>query len=1043
VTAFDDALASASVQFGPHQLTALWRESDGASDGSVNADTPTDITQQHDGVMVIAHSLDDGLPDPVTMTTGADAAGSLAAGLTAREGLTLATSGIRGFDSGGGSWDSAAAATTLTSPIPTGIIRDDFIVAAVLISDSTANLVQIVNDPKDSWDLLGSVTDAPLAMYVYGKRRYRTGHPQLTLLSDKPVDYMSISEAFWARNPTGMAIDYRVTDIQLVAESASVTSHVVSSTLKGSGYQLAFWGSAAVAGITPSAPMVLQGNPALNGLVLVSALRPFADAGFYTATATQTPANAVMCMAGISVEPYARPRMSARQYFSPFNKDSPVYGWDRDTATVLANIRTMTTGGPVDTALFVGQMQGIPLTAQGATLQAVSRTRIRLNRSVNLPVVNGNREGLTTDWLVTWLAARGSQFVGAAPNRYTRFWAPMHGSTHSHWSTLGEYSGGYEYRPPGPPGGTYGIKSPASVPGPFLTGMYAEQTTTRTQQININWQTDDFFTDRGSPFPHITEAGGPLMVDVFSQASSKGRMCFWLRCDPVGSNTAYSTGQDYIFLSNLQVRDQYGTVLGIVQLGIDTVNRRPYVAMGSSVPGNGVVTYAASGLLPSDGSWHFLGYYWDFAAGTARVVHNGTESSSSFWAGTYNVITQLPATDQQGRALLNSLSLSINTHLPISELMVDFGQTYASGYWDDQYPTPVSPGGNFTMRPVGNKLAGLASTETANPWDLLAELARNTLSMYRVNELDNLEFLPPSYFGETAQITVSAVQDTRTNAAELMPSVDASKSRNVVTVDFPETRADSTIYPMLQYNTTVTIPKGTTIITFPLDVPCVEIHGASNQGTNPNYVILNLTSTQITTPALPVGRHYMSINSSETGGGTVLSEFQVYAEILEADAISITIRFVNGTGANAYLANNGDQVPFLNIMGYGLRYSDAYTTVRDADSARLRGERGLEANMNWVHDRASASALASSLLSAVGQPRPELSLRVAGDPRRKPGQLVTVVDSEDTMAAGNWRILAITHNTDGPQYTQDLMLVQVLPVAVWDGLDGWDSAVWS
>jgi hypothetical protein len=576
--------------------------------------------------------------------------------------------------------------------------------------------------------------------------------------------------------------------------------------------------------------------------------------------------------------------------------------------------------------------------------------------------------------------------------------------------------------------------------------MFAEQTATRTRWINVNWIGPDFFDYPVSEFPHITEAGGPIFADIFSQANSRGRLCLWIRGDAVQPAPTYSTGgtgADFIYYSLITVRDQYDNYLGYVEFGIDSANRRPYVQMGNYIQGTSVVTYAASGVLPTDGAWHFFGFYWDYAAGNARVVHNSTESSSSFWAGTYNGTSQLPATDFQGRGLLNYYTVSINSHLPISEVMFDFGKPYAAGFWDDQYPVPAAPGGSMTIRPIKNRLAGLASSEAVNSWELLAELARNTSSMYRVNESDNLEFLPPSYFGETAQMTIAAVEDTRTNAAEILPSIDTSQTRNVVTVQFQDSSVDFGVQPMMAYTSPVEIPKGTSYITFPLDVPCVEIHGASNPTTNSNYQILNLTSSQISTPTLPAGRHFITVNSNSEGGGTVLSEFQVAASFVSADAISVTIKFINGTGATAYLVNNGSSIPCVYVLGYGLRSGDGYTTVRDSDSVRLRGERGLDAEMDWIHDRATAADLAATLLTTVGQPRPQVSLRVLGDPRRKPGQLITIADSAETAAAGNWRIVSVRHNVQDAGYTQDIQAVQVLPIAVWDGSDGWDNAVWS
>jgi hypothetical protein len=83
------------------------------------------------------------------------------------------------------------------------------------------------------------------------------------------------------------------------------------------------------------------------------------------------------------------------------------------------------------------------------------------------------------------------------------------------------------------------------------------------------------------------------------------------------------------------------------------------------------------------------------------------------------------------------------------------------------------------------------------------------------------------------------------------------------------------------------------------------------------------------------------------------------------------------------------------------------------------------------------------MTNTFSQPRAEVGITVMGDPRRRPGSLVQLADSEGTQAAGTWRILSVKHDYDGGgKYTQDLELVRVLPVAVWDGSDGWDFAVW-
>ena len=175
----------------------------------------------------------------------------------------------------------------------------------------------------------------------------------------------------------------------------------------------------------------------------------------------------------------------------------------------------------------------------------------------------------------------------------------------------------------------------------------------------------------------------------------------------------------------------------------------------------------------------------------------------------------------------------------------------------------------------------------------------------------------------------------------------------------------------------------------------------------------------------------------------MLSEASVSATIVGVGALSIDLQFNNRTGETAYMANNGNQVSFMLILGYGVRISDGYSTVSDPYSIMVRGDRSLDAEMPLIQDRATAEEIASLLTSQLARPRPQLKMTTTGNPLRKPGQLVTVADSEGTGAAGNWRVMSVSHNTSGAQYTNALSLVQVLPAAVWDGPDGWDEGVWS
>lgn len=1046
MTALDDALNQSSIVFGPHPLQVSWREW-GLIDYSTNPDSVANFMNDMRGDITVNHSLDDGLPDPVTMSTSSDASGVLVAGVKGREGLAVGQSGFRSFvnaNSLSGSWNSDPTTKFLVVPVPSNYVEGDSLLSCVLVSSTTANITQTLQDPKDQWDLLGSTVDGIYQIFVYFKRRRNAANPLLTLTSDVSVNFMAHTLAFWGLSPSNCMIDFKAVQPTFAVETGTVSAHSITAVQPVSGYTVTFWGQASATGNMTTTGVTKFAGPAANTVQITSGISPFREAGSYTSTGTNAGTDSSVPMASITMQAYERPRMDARKYFSPFNRSSPIYGFDQDTAGVVSWIRTLTATGPVDTQVFSGQMQGVEISGREGTLKAVSKTRIRMNRSIALPVVSGDREGLTLDWLVTWLASRGSQFVGPAPNRYTRYWAPCHGSAHPHLSGPYPYSHGVYYNAAKSPNGPYGYKNMTSVPGPFLTGMYAEQTATQTKYVRL--YTAANFTDEPSDvFPHIIEAGGPFKFNVFSQTSSKGRICFWVRGDALTTPISYTSEGDYVCTIYVNVNDASGVNIGSIVLGI-AAGRNAFLQMGTVNGGTANVTYAASGLLPTDGAWHFFGFWWDFAAGTARVIHNTTVSSSSFWATSgFNNTADLPVFDGEAGTYVK---LDGFFHLPVSEFMYDAGWPdpgTGTSAWNDQYPTPTSPGMTLTTRATNQPMKGIASSQTVNCWDTFSSLGRSSLSSYRVNELDNLEFLPLPYFGETAQMIPAVVQDTQVNASDLDITIDKSMIRNSVTVQFQDTRSDTNAVPVLQYSSTVELTPGVSIITFPLDVPAVEIHGASDvRGfVGVTYSIINLTSSQITTPSVPTNRHFITANTSADGGGTVLSEASVQAFISAVDAQSIDIRFVNRTGTTAYLANGGDQVPFMQILGYGLRTADGYSTVSDPMSQMIRGDRGLDTDLEWIHDRMTAQETAGRLLGIVAQARPQMKLTVMGNPGRKPGDLVTILDAEDTGAAGNWRVLGVDHIANGAQYTQDLSVVQVLPQAVWDGADGWDEAVWS
>lgn len=1040
MTALDDALNSSSIVWGEHQLYVNWREVDNGDIAS-NPDSVSNLSSQFNGAATISHSLDDGLPDPVTMTSGAEASGSLAAGLNGRQGLTLASSGQRAFTStalAGGFF--AGGGATLTGPTANNVQRGDYLVTAVL-TDSVTNVpVQSsLVDPKDAWTFLGSTVSAGNVLQVYGARYY-PGHPALMLQSAGSFNYAIMGMAFWGLNPSGIPLTYRPTKFSSFSETTSRTTHPISNTVDaGKAYQIGIWGSgssvgpwAAVAGGTE------WGEQVGSGLDLMMAVGPLTDNSVNTLTATTTTATASAVIAAVTLAPYERPYMDGRQYFSPFNANSPLYRFDRDTAGAQFTFNVITATGPVGTVLYTGVMSDLPISGRTAELDAVSAARIAMNTSFTLPVVYGYREGCTIDWLAAYLMARGGRYVGQAPTRYMRYWAPLYGSMHAF--SAGQHSYNYGLSRTG--ASWLGYKNMASVAGQWLSGMYAEQTATRTLETFQNISTDPITSIVNTDFPQLVGGLSPVTADTWSYINSRGRISFWIRGDTVTAAPSYLTDANDQFYASFtsSMQDSAGNFLGFIRIQIRSSDGLATVWMGSTVAGFSLYSYPSLGAIGA--GWNFYSFQWDFAAGQVNMKHNATEiQTTTFATDGRNVNAQLAPTDLQGVAAGYNYTTTMRAHVPLSDFMYEVPDSGWSS-WAGVYLTPASPGASVITRPTLQWIQAIANPSPVVAWDTLAELAQSALAMYRANEDDNMEFLPLGYFGETAQMTPSSIADVSKNAQDLDVTLDPSKSRNVVTVQFPETSVTTNISPILTVSQSLTLPRGSTLVTFTLDSLTAEIHGASAPK-NSWWTLTSLTASQITTPNVPIGVHYATFNTAADGSGTVLTYPTAYAKILYGDAATITLQFINNSGGIAYLANNGQEVPFLQLLGYAVSSNDGYVTARDSGSIGIRRERGLTSELDWIQDRATAGDISTKLAAMLSRPRAQLDVTVMGDPRRRPGQMVTVADGEGTQAAGTWRILAVKHNLAGAQYTQDLSLVFVGPILNWDDpTTTWDYSVW-
>jgi hypothetical protein len=458
-------------------------------------------------------------------------------------------------------------------------------------------------------------------------------------------------------------------------------------------------------------------------------------------------------------------------------------------------------------------------------------------------------------------------------------------------------------------------------------------------------------------------------------------------------------------------------------------------------------TFVSAGSIPQDGQWHFFAFRWNYLTRQASTNIDGFVYNANPVNWTAVNTSDLPNSNAEADAAGGRVRNFFRPHLPVADMQVELGIEPFDDEFAEVWPPAMTPY-SFTavMKPSNVQLQALFDSSPFPGWETFADVARNSLSLYRANELDLIELLALEYFGEGSLMEPQSVADTEVNASDLDIYIDPTKQRNVVTVKYQEVRVDTAPSRVYQLGEAIELPRGYTEIVFTLDIPIVEIWSEGNPGTmtlSGNFTLENMSAGHASgSIILPPLRHFFFVNTAPDGSGIYLTYNAVQGRILRGDATTITVGFTNQTTAKAYIVNNGNEIPFLVLKGIAVHTTDAYYTLRDEYSVSKRGERPLEVELNWIQSRTEAQNYANRLLTVVSNPRPELTVNVMGDPRRTPGQLFTVEDSEGTAVQGTWRAMSISHEAGGPKYIQTMRMVLVNPVAVWDESPGWDQSVW-
>lgn len=683
--------------------------------------------------------------------------------------------------------------------------------------------------------------------------------------------------------------------------------------------------------------------------------------------------------------------MKAAEYFSPFNPASPVYGFERDIPPVTIEAGLVTDGGPERVRIFTGQMTDIPIRRGEASLKALSATRLKLKALVQPPAAYGLYQGANATWPITYALHSCGVYPSPPPQTGCRFWLPLHGSVRAFLPAVnGSVLNSFAYV-----GGVTGptrVNPIRWVDGPFVAagGFSYIDADSRQEMVALEQGTDTFL----APGEELITSTGKGKVELWVKGVDTD-----LNAVPGASGVSASSWFRFIAL---------GTSGNNLDLGIRSDNRKLYISWSDGTNGGNFISTMA---VPADDEWHFVGFAWDFA-----TEHRWMNIDGVIEVSTSSVINPLlmPATE----VFAASRPYVAINGLPTAEIQITGGYTpdNHAGWLNELEGVTWTRTATVTRSLI--ELTSIAEKEPREAWELIGSYAQVELASMRTDETDVFQYLGLSHWAQDAQQAIVDRISTDENAGAIDVNIDPTKIRNAVVVNFSESYNMDLFGLVFSSQDTQELRPGVTTIIVALDPAATEIRG---------FTFANVAAADTVEPT---DTNTVSINATATGTGDYATTDQVSAVVASWNPGSATITVTNVTLTTYYLANNKNW-PTMTIAAKALQGRSASVTESSAASIALRGERSITVAAPALHSRYDARRLAQRIRSALSDPVPVADeIPVMGDPRRQPGDLVTVEDPTVTRASGLWRVQSITHESRGPNYVQRLRVRPAFSVGI-------------
>lgn len=686
-------------------------------------------------------------------------------------------------------------------------------------------------------------------------------------------------------------------------------------------------------------------------------------------------------------------------YYSTFRTDMPYADLPRDVAGVAVTAQILGANGLRPVRVFTGRMADIPLDDQSAKLQAISSARLALSAPVQPPAVHGYYEGREATWLIGYILFACGLYLAPRPLEGTRVYLPLNGTTHS-------YIPSTNYGAAPVTGVAYSslfsaaFKAPEWIDGPF----------TAAPDLCINGVDTRGLRDGPGVFSY---AGWGPGDPIFSKAGYRGRIEAWVRLD--ATNVAASKNPNQPNLVQIRFRNAASTRSVTLMV---TPNRTLRVRISDSV---NTVTYPY-GDLPVDGRWHFIAASWEIGPSnpTVRIVYD----TNSVLYGSLNLNSDLPAVDDIER-------LEFDMVIPTVEVRISSGDTAHKAQFANV--RPFNP--DAILRRSLLELEAIAEPAPREGFEMLASLAQGELAQTGFDAWDRFLYLPLPFWAEPEQQQILETLSTDSNLGrKFRPSKPVNNIFNQVSLTYSQTYVNETWVTGFQTSQLIRLDPGQSInLVASLNPPIVEIRSLT-------LAVMSGSALAAAPPSVTNAINYITMNTAQDGTGTYATSTDIAAWVSAWTPGAVTITLTNNSVNILYLANNVSIPP----LGLGVKQAistSAQVTAMSEYSIAIRNVRNLPVELKAIQSASNAGSIAQALVGFLSKPRTTVTSDVWADFRRTPGDLVQVVDADNTGINTSFRLTGITTTQDGAAVQQAIAAVEAWPVQNW-GTGIWGKGIW-